>query len=78
VNNRQLGSLAANTHTTYYDDDQLYYLVDDPNEKNNIYGQLPEVAEQLKVRMTEYIGRIPGRPFGEFNNYGLPATGKQK
>lgn len=78
VNNRQLGSLAANTHTTYYDDDQLYYLANDPKEKNNLYHQMPEVAEKLKERLSEYIGEIPGRPFGEFNNLGILSSAGQK
>jgi arylsulfatase A-like enzyme len=78
VNNRQLGSLAANTHTTYYDDDQLYYLANDPKEKNNLYRQMPEVAEKLKERLSKYIGEIPGRPFGEFNNLGVPRGAGQK
>ena len=41
VNNRQLGSLAANSHpeNTYFADDQLYNLTADPSEDANIYGQ---------------------------------------
>jgi len=68
VNNRQLGSLSANTHSTYFDDDQLYSLANDSDEETNLYSQMPEVAELLKQRLTEYIGEIPGRPFGEFND----------
>ena len=68
VDNRQLGSLSANTHPTYFDDDQLYSLANDSDEENNLYSQMPEVAELLKQRLTEYIGEIPGRPFGEFND----------
>jgi hypothetical protein len=68
VDNRQLGSLSANTHPTYFDDDQLYSLANDSDEETNLYSQMPEVAELLKQRLTEYIGEIPGRPFGEFND----------
>ncbi|MEN8663143.1 MAG: sulfatase-like hydrolase/transferase [Lentimonas sp.] len=74
VDNRQLGSLAANTHLTYFDDDQLYNLVTDPDEKTNLYSQMPEVAEKLKQRLTDYIGEVPGRPFGEFNDSEAPSV----
>ena len=70
VNNRQLGSLAANSHpaNTYFADDQLYNLIDDPNENTNIYGQEPATAYDLKKRLQNYIGGIPGRPFRQFSD----------
>lgn len=73
VNNRQLGSLAANSHpdNTYYADDQLYNLTADPDENTNIYGQEPATAYDLKKRLANYIGDIPGRPFRQF---GGPST----
>ena len=65
VNNRQLGSLAANSHpeNTYFADDQLYNLTADPTEGANIYGQEPATAYDLKKRLANYIGGIPNRPF---------------
>lgn len=65
VNNTQLGSLVANSHpaNTYYADDQLYNLTTDPNENINLYGQEPATAYELKKRLADYIGGIPGRPF---------------
>jgi arylsulfatase A-like enzyme len=68
VSNRQLGSNAANTNPTYFDDDQLYDLTTDPGEDTNIYGQEPATTRDLKERLTDYIGEIPGRPFKGFND----------
>lgn len=76
VDNRQLGSLAAHTHSTYFDDDQLYNLTNDPDETSNLHSQMPEVAEKLKQRLTDYIGEIPGRPFGEFTDSTAPSAAK--
>jgi hypothetical protein len=68
VNNRQLGSLAANSNPTYYDDDQLYNLSTDPGENTNLYDQEPATAYDLKKRLASYIGGIPDRPFRQFSN----------
>lgn len=70
LNNRQLGSLAANSHpaNTYFADDQLYNLTTDPNENTNLYGQDPATAYDLKKRLANYIGGIPGRPFRQFGD----------
>ncbi|WP_231603171.1 sulfatase family protein [Neorhodopirellula pilleata] len=68
VDNRQLGSLAANSNPTYFDDDQLYNLDSDPDEDTNIYFQEPATASELKKRLFEYIGDIPDRPFRGFSD----------
>ena len=70
VNNSSLGSLAANSHpeNTYFADDQLYNLTTDPTEDNNLYGQEPATAYDLKKRLANYIGGIPNRPFRQFSN----------
>ena len=68
VNNRQLGSLAANSNPTYFDDDQIYNLDSDPDEDTNLYGQEPEIASELKKQLSEYIGGIPDRPFRGFSD----------
>lgn len=70
VNNRQLGSLAANSHpaNTYFADDQLYNLTTDPNENTNIYGQEPATAYDLKKRLANYLGSFPDRPFRQFSD----------
>ncbi|MDA7882069.1 sulfatase-like hydrolase/transferase [Akkermansiaceae bacterium] len=68
VNNSSLGSLAQGTHPGYFDDDQLYDLTNDPFEQNNLYGQFPAVAHDLKKRLAGYLGEIPARPFRGFAN----------
>ncbi|MFM7181805.1 MAG: sulfatase-like hydrolase/transferase [Verrucomicrobiales bacterium] len=68
VNNSSLGSLVAATKPTYYDDDQLYNLITDPNENTNIHGQEPATTYTLKKRLAEYIGGIPSRPFRQFGD----------
>jgi arylsulfatase A-like enzyme len=70
VTNRQLGSLAANSHpvNTYYAEDQIYDLTVDPGEDNNLYGQKPAVAYDLKKRLAHYLGAISGRPFRQFDD----------
>ena len=68
VDNSSLGSLAQGTHPGYYDDDQLYDLANDPFEQNNLYGQFPAVAHDLKKRLADYLGDIPDRPFRGFAN----------
>ena len=67
VNNSQLGGLVADTNPTYFDDDQLYDLAADPGEDNNLYGQEPAAAYDLKKRLADYIGGIPDRPFRQFS-----------
>ncbi|MCU0795178.1 MAG: sulfatase-like hydrolase/transferase [Akkermansiaceae bacterium] len=68
VNNSGLGGGAAATNPTYFDDDQLYNLSTDPNEDTNLYGQDPALAYDLKKRLAQYIGDIPGRPFRQFSD----------
>jgi hypothetical protein len=63
VNNSGLGAGVASTNPTYFDDDQLYNLGSDPHENTNIYGQEPATTYDLKKRLADYIGGIPGRPF---------------
>ena len=68
TNNRQLGSLAANSHPTYFDDNQLYDLNKDQTEDNNIFGQEPAVTEELEKKLAEYLNDFPNRPFREFGD----------
>ncbi len=66
INNRQLGSLAAKSHPTYFDDNQLYNIVDDPSEGTNRHSEEPATTKALKKRLSEYLDDIPNRPFREF------------
>jgi arylsulfatase A-like enzyme len=68
INNSGLGAGVALTNPTYFDDDQLYNLTTDPNENTNLYGQDPATVYDLKKRLANYIGGIPGRPFRQFND----------
>ena len=68
VGNSQLGSLAANSNPTYFDDDQLYNLTIDPTEDTNLYGQEPATAYDLKKRLANYVGGIANRPFRQFSD----------
>jgi arylsulfatase A-like enzyme len=68
VNNAQLGSLAAGSNPTYFDDDQLYHLATDPGEDSNLYGTDPATGYDLKKRLASYIGDIPDRPFRQFGD----------
>jgi len=67
INNRQLGSLAAKSHPTYFDDNQLYNMADDPKEDTNLHGKEPAPTEALKKRLSEYLKDFPDRPFREFS-----------
>ncbi len=67
INNRQLGSLAAKSHPTYFDDNQLYNMGDDPKEDTNLHGKEPAPTEALKKRLSEYLKDFPDRPFREFS-----------
>ena len=68
VNNRQLGSLGANSNPAYFDDNQLYDLGKDKTEDTNIFGQEPAATKILKKRLAKYLNDIPGRPFREFSD----------
>lgn len=68
VANSQLGSLAANSNPTYFNDDQLYNLTVDPTEDTDLYGQEPTTAYDLKKRLASYIGGITNRPFRQFGD----------
>ena len=68
VNNSGLGAGVASSNPSYFDDDQLYDLSTDPNENSNLYGTDPATAYDLKKRLANYIGGIPGRPFRQFSD----------
>ncbi len=67
----RMGPDRYHNHTIYpgyHDDDQLYFLPDDPDEQNNLAGY-PEYGEQLdrmKIMLGEYTSVLPFA-FGEFH-----------
>ena len=68
TNNSSLGANVEKSNPTYFDDDQVYDLVADPQEEQNIYKTSPGKAHDLKKRLAEYLESIPDRPFRHFND----------
>ncbi len=68
TNNSSLGYNVAKSNPGYFDDDQIYDLVNDPDEDQNIYESSPRKAYELKKKLGTYLEKIPGRPFRNFSN----------
>jgi len=66
--NQHLGHYASKVNPHYFDADQLYNLVKDPEENDNVFEKHPEVAERMKKKLTEALLQFENRPFGEFTN----------
>lgn len=51
----------------YYDQDQLYDLLNDPDERKNLAKdpKYNAVLEEMKTRLKKYLDQVPGK-FGEF------------
>ncbi|MEM9296767.1 MAG: sulfatase-like hydrolase/transferase [Bacteroidota bacterium] len=64
--NAHLGYHAALVNPNYFVKDQLYNLVNDIEENNNVFKQNPETAEQMKKFLSVELSKFKGRPFGEF------------
>ncbi|MEM1221831.1 MAG: sulfatase-like hydrolase/transferase [Verrucomicrobiota bacterium] len=61
-------SRAGYTHKGAFDTNQLYNLLQDPKEQNNLAGN-PEYSAQLKEMkqtLTQVLKQFPDRPYGEF------------
>ncbi len=59
---------ATQRYPHYADADQLYDLVNDPNEQVNLYNHpnYQKVVKEMRKELEKHIQSIPGR-FGEFN-----------
>ncbi|MEJ6561922.1 MAG: sulfatase-like hydrolase/transferase [Akkermansiaceae bacterium] len=68
TNNGSLGFNTAASNPRYFDDDQVFDLVADPEEEVNIYETVPQKAYDLKKRLAGYLGSIAGRPFRDLND----------
>jgi arylsulfatase A-like enzyme len=66
VRNQHLGYHATLHNPNYFDQDQLYDLNSDPNEKNNLFDVCPDKAEKMKAVLGRYLRSFSGQPFGEF------------
>jgi len=54
-------------HPRYYDTDQLYDLVDDPDETTNLAAVEPERLRELQDRMGAWLATFGDHPFGELH-----------
>ncbi|MEM7790123.1 MAG: sulfatase-like hydrolase/transferase [Verrucomicrobiota bacterium] len=64
--NGHLGHHASKDNPNYFEPDQLYNLIEDPEELNNVFRSNPEVAEMARKALSRELARFEGRPFGEF------------
>lgn len=75
--NRSLGKWQARQRPdTYYTADQLYYLPDDPDERNNLAADLRygDVLVDMKQRLKRYLATFPDRPYGELHEVASPPS----
>jgi hypothetical protein len=66
TSNTHLGHFAALNNPHYYEPDQLYDLNADSAETVNVYDQYPEVLQQMRELLSEYLLTFENRPFREF------------
>ena len=64
--NAHLGYHASKVNPNYFAQDQLYNLVDDMEENDNVFKKTPETAEQMKKLLSVELSKFKDRPFGEF------------
>ncbi len=64
--NGHLGHYAAEKNPHYFATDQLFDLLTDPQENENLYGELPKVTEELKAGLSKMLNQFEERPFAEF------------
>lgn len=74
IRNSHLGYHAALLNPNYFQADQLYDMVKDPREKNNVFESKPEQAREMRNILAEYLVSFPGRPYGTFTDEDTPAT----
>ena len=66
IQNVSLGSLSAGQYPLYNVKDQLFDLVNDPNETKNLFDANPIKANEMKALLTQKMVLFPNRPYGEF------------
>ncbi len=64
--NKDLGYRAAAKNPLYFERNQLFDLVNDPHELNNIYENQHDTASYMRKIMQENLKSFPNRPYGEF------------
>ncbi|WP_010136343.1 sulfatase family protein [Ochrovirga pacifica] len=68
VRNGHLGYYGAKDHPLYFDKNQLFNRVTDPEETKNLYNINSKKADEMKKKLLEKLVTFPDRPFGEFIN----------
>ena len=66
--NGHLGNIASKSSAFYFDADQIFNLIDDPRETDNIFKNNKEKAAELKLLLTKSLETFPNRPYAEFVN----------
>jgi len=66
TNNKHLGYHASRRNPHYFETDQLYDLNADSAETINVIDQHPEVLQQMRALLSEYLLSFENRPFREF------------
>jgi len=66
--NSHLGYHSSRHNPLYFERDQLFDLVNDPKEHNNLYSKNHNEAKKLKSLLMETLQSFPNRPYGEFMN----------
>ena len=66
--NGHLGNIASKSSAFYFDADQIFNLIDDPRETENIFKNNKEKAAELKLLLTKSLETFPNRPYAEFVN----------
>ena len=59
---------ASKSSAFYFDADQVFDLVNDPRETDNIFKNNKEKAAELKLLLTKSLETFPNRPYAEFVN----------
>lgn len=66
TNNKHLGYHASRQNPHYFEPDQLYDLNADSAETVNVIDQHPDVLQQMRELLSEYLLSFENRPFREF------------
>jgi len=65
IRNSHLGYHAALLNEHYFERNQLYDMINDPVENNNIIESNPEKVGELKKMLVKSLESFPDRPYGE-------------
>jgi hypothetical protein len=65
IRNTHLGYHAALLNEHYFERNQLFNMMNDPEENQNIAESYPEKATDMKKLLIKSLTSFPGRPYGE-------------